>query len=170
MLKILEKIRKELLEILPAFLFFFVMFHVLMVTRALTLEEYGISPRASAVAILGALIVSKAIFLADKFPFLNLYPRRPLFWNVLLKAVVFSFFVFLFLFIEELIHQAYKGGGFAAAYKRLWTDVVWPVFWVGDIWLNILLLFYCTAAELTRVVGGEKVIKVFFTGENDDKG
>jgi hypothetical protein len=165
MRKVLEKIKEELLEILPAFLFFLVMFHILIVTKALTLKEYGITVHASAFAFIGALIVSKAIWAANKFPFLNLYPRWPLIWNVALKTVVFSLFVFLFLFAEELLHQAHKGGGLAAAYERLWTDVEWPVFWASDIWLNVLLLFYCTAAELTSVVGADKVKKIFLFRE-----
>jgi len=163
MKKIISSIRKELLEILPAFIFFLFMFQILLVTKALTLEEYGITFHASAVAIVGALFVSKAILVADKLPFLNLYPRWPLIWNVVLKTVVFSIFVFLFLFVEELLRQAHKLGGLIAAYKRLGTDVIWPVFWTGDIWLNILLLFYCATAELTRAVGADKVKKIFFS-------
>jgi hypothetical protein len=165
MRKILEKIKGELLEILPAFLFFLFMFNILLVTKSLTLKEYGITVHASAFAFIGALIVSKAILVANKFPFLNLYPRRPLIWNVVLKTVVFSLFVFLFLFAEELFHQVHKGGGLAVAYKRLWTDVAWPIFWASDIWLNVLLFFYCAAAELTRVVGADKVKNIFFNHE-----
>ena len=164
MKKFLEKIKQEVLEILPAFIFFFVMFQILLVTRSLTLKEYGITPRASAVAFLGALIVSKAIFVTDKFRFLNLYPRWPLLWNVILKTVAFSFFTFLFLFIEEWFHQADKHGSFVVAYEWVVSDVVWPVFWSGDIWITVFLLFYCAAVELTRAVGAEKIRSIFFLG------
>ena len=166
MRKILEKIRKEVLEILPAFLFFLVMFHILMVTRSLTLREFGIRPHASAVAVIGALIVSKAVFIVNKFPFLNLYPRCPLFWNVLLKTAVFSGVTFIFLFIEEWLHQADKLGSFAVAFKHLTAGAVSPVFWSGDLWVTLLLLFYCVAAELTRVIGIDRTKKIFFGREN----
>ena len=46
MKSILIRIKKEFLEILPTFIFFLVMFHVLFVTRALTLKEYGIASHA----------------------------------------------------------------------------------------------------------------------------
>lgn len=161
--KILGKIRKELSEILPAFVFFFIMFHILIVTRSLMLKEYGITPRASTIAFVGALIVSKAIFLADKFPFLNFYPARPLILNVLLKTMAFGALTFLFLFIEEFFHQIHKHGGFAAAFERLASDVAWPVFWTGEIWITVLLLFYCAAVELARAVGTERTKTIFFS-------
>ena len=163
MQKILGKIRKGFLEILPAFIFFFVMFHILSITRALMLKEYGITSYVPAVAFIGALIVSKAIFIADKFPFLNVYPRRPLILNVLLKTVAFGILTFVFLFAEHLFRQAHKHGGFAAAFEHLTTDVSWPVFWSGEIWVSILLLFYCAAVEWVRVVGVDKTKEIFFS-------
>lgn len=162
MRKILEKIRREFLEILPAFVFFFLMFHILLVTRSLMLKEYGITPRASAIAFMGALIVSKAIFITDKFKFLNLYPRRPLLWNVILKTFVFNLFTLLFLFIEELLHQADKHGSLVRGYEGLTSGIAWPVFWSGDIWITLFLLFYCAAVELIRAIGGERARAIFF--------
>ena len=162
MQKILEKVRKEFVEILPAFVFFFFMFQILFLTRALMLTEYGITLHGHCVALLGAVIVAKAIFIADKFPFLNFYPRRPLIWNVLAKTVAFGFLTFLFLFIEEFFHQIHKHGSFAAALERLASDVAWPVFWSGEIWITVLLLFYCAAVELARAVGTERTKTIFF--------
>ena len=164
MRKILAKIKEEFLEILPTFIFFLVMFHILFVTRALTLKEYGIASHAHAMALLGALVVSKAIFIADKFPFLNFYPRKPLILNVLSKTVAFGLFTFLFLFFEELFHQMLKHGGFVASFDRLTADIAWPVFWSGEIWVAVLLLFYCAASELIRVVGVDKTKAIFFQG------
>ena len=163
MKSILIRIKKEFLEILPTFIFFLVMFHVLFVTRALTLKEYGIASHAHAMALLGALMVSKAIFIADKFPFLNFYPRRPLIFNVLSKTVAFALFTFLFLFTEHVLRQAHKHGSFAAAFEHLTTDVSWPVFWSGEIWVMVLLLFYCAGVELSRAMGIDKTKAIFFS-------
>ena len=160
--KIIARIRKELLEVLPAFTFFLIMFSILGVTKALTLKAYGITVHASAVAVIGALIVAKAILIANKLPFLNLYPGKPLIWNVVLKTIVFGAITFLFLFIEELLRQSHRYGGIAEAYRHLRTDVVWPAFWVREIWITVLLLFYCAAVELARVVGFDRVKEIFF--------
>ena len=82
----------------------------------------------------------------------------------ILPTFVFGIIIFLFLLIEELFHQSLKYGGIAVGYRHLRTDVIWPAFWSREIWLTILLLFYCVAAELVRVIGSEKVIQIFFCG------
>ncbi len=164
MSKIFIRIKKEFLEVLPAFLFFLIMFYVLVVTRALTLKAYGITAHFTAIAVIGAFMVAKAVLIADKLPFLNLYPRTPLVWNAVLKTVVFSIITFFFLLIEELLHQSHKYGGIAVGYGHLKTDVIWPAFWSREIWITILLLFYCVAIEFVRVIGSDKVMQIFFGG------
>lgn len=162
MSNIIARIKKELLEVLPAFIFFVIMFHILIVTRALTLKEYGITAHASAAALIGALLVAKAILIADRLPFLNLYPAKPLAWNAILKTAVFGIIIFFFLFIEELLHQSRHYGSVVEAYSHLDTDMIWPAFWAREMWLTVLLLFYCFAVELVRVIGVDKVKEIFF--------
>ena len=166
--KVFGFLRKECLEILPAFIFFALMFTIVLVTRALTLEEYGITPHASAAAVIGALLVSKAILVADRIPYLNLYPKFPLFWNVLLKTAVFSLLTFLFLFIEEWIRQIHKHQGMAEAIRQFSSDVIWPFFWSSEIWIAVLLLFYCAGTEFFRAVGNERVKEIFFRTRKQD--
>jgi hypothetical protein len=166
--KIFDFLKKECQEILPAFIFFALMFTIVLVTRALTLEEYGITPHASATAVIGALLVSKAILLADRIPYLNLYPKFPLFWNVLLKTVVFSLLTFLFLFIEEWIRQVHKHQSVAEAFRQFSNDVVWLFFWSSEIWIAVLLLFYCAGAEFFRAVGVDKAKEIFFLKRKPD--
>lgn len=160
--KIIIRIRKELLDVLPAFTFFLIMFHILAVTKALVLKEYGIMLHSSVVAVIWALIVAKAILVADKLRFLNLYPGKPLIWNVALKTIMFGIITFIFLFVEEIIRHAHKYGSFGVGYAHLKSDVIWPVFWAREIWLVVFLIFYCAAIELVRVVSFEKVKEIFF--------
>lgn len=161
MIDITGRIKKIFLEILPAFIFFLVMFSLLLVTRSLTLRSYGITVPASAIAVIGALVVAKVIFIADRLPFLNLYPRRPLIWTVVLKTIVFGIVTFLFLMTEELIHQARHCGSLTEACYSLKDNIVWPAFCAREIWINILLFFYCAAVELARVIGFDKVKEIF---------
>ena len=162
--KIFIRIKKELLEVLPTFIFFLIMFQILVVTRALTLKAYGITAHSTAIAVIGALVVAKAVRIADKLPFLNLYPKKPLVWNAVLKTVVFGIITSFFLFIEELLRQSHEYGGIAAGYRHLKTDVVWPAFWSREIWITVLILFYCAAIELARAIGPIKVKEIFFGG------
>jgi len=160
--KILVRIKELFLEVLPAFIFFLIMFHILIVTRALVLKQYGITPPASAVAIIGALIVAKVILIANRIPFLNLYPKKPLIWNVALKTIVFAGITFVFLIIEGILHEARRHGGLAAGLESFKSNVMWPAFWARDIWINVLILFYCAAMELAHVIGADRVKEIFF--------
>lgn len=160
--KIAARMKKALDGVLPAFLFFFVMFNILAVTKALTLKAYGVSAGMGAIALVGALVIAKVIFIADRMSFLNQYPRKPLIWNVALKTLVFGLITLIFLLFEELMHQRHLYGNFGEAVSHYNTDVLWPNFIAREIWITILLIFYCLAVELTRVIGVEKIREILF--------
>lgn len=159
---IAKKIKEIFFEMLPAFIFFLIMFHLLLVTRAMILKHYGIATQSSAIAVVAALIVAKVVLIANRIPFLNLYPKRPLIYNVILKTVVFSFATMVFMLVEELARVSRKGGGFPAAWEHMTGDFVWSLFFLREAWIFVLILLYCAGSELTRIVGREKVREIFF--------
>jgi len=54
------------------------------------------------------------------------------------------------------------GGGLVAGNKELLAKIVWPHFWAIQIILLVLIVMYCTMHELVRVIGREKVLRIFF--------
>ena len=68
MQKILRAIKRELLEIIPPTIFFFVAFNVITYTKKLMLEQYGIKFSGFVTATVGALIVAKVVLIADRIP------------------------------------------------------------------------------------------------------
>jgi len=40
--------------------------------------------------------------------------------------------------------------------------MVWPHYWAVEIILFLLILMYCTVLELARVIGKEKMLRLFF--------
>ncbi|MCM8761532.1 MAG: hypothetical protein NC938_06010 [Candidatus Omnitrophica bacterium] len=153
---------KTLREIFPAFLFFFIMFHILLVTRTLMLQQFGIAVPMSAVAVIGALVVAKVVFIAGRIPFLNQYPEKPLIYNVLTKTAVYFLVAMLFLALEEFVHISLREKGLLWTWQNISSRIIWPIFWVRQIWLFILLLFYCSSSELIRAIGKDKVREIFF--------
>jgi hypothetical protein len=81
---IFRKIKELFLEILPAFVFFLVMFYMLLITKEIVLKRHGLPAGSSALAVVGALIVAKVVLVANRIPFLNLYPKKPLIYDVAL--------------------------------------------------------------------------------------
>lgn len=53
-------------------------------------------------------------------------------------------------------------GSLAAGNKKLLAEIVWPHFWAIQILLLVLIVAYCTIHELVRVIGKEKVLRIFF--------
>lgn len=149
-------------ELLPAFVFFFAVFHMLSASRALVLKEYGIEVPASAIATIGALIMAKVLFLMDKLPFLNIYPRKPLFLNVIAKTIAFSIAACIFFIIEQWIRFGIKAHDAGAGWHMLCAEMNWSPFWLRQAWLTLFILFYCATIELIRAIGKDKAKEIFF--------
>lgn len=160
--KIISRVKELFLEILPAFIFFLVMFHLLLVGRVVILKRYGIPAESSAIAFVSAFIVAKVVLIANRIPFLNSYPGKPLIYNVILKTVVFSVLTMIFMLIEELVRLSGKMGGPANACSHMLEGFTWSYFLLREAWIFVLVLLYCAGAELTRVVGARRVREIFF--------
>ena len=64
--------------------------------------------------------------------------------------------------MERLIDFWRQTGGFVAGNQKLLGEIIWPHFWAIQIILFVLIAMYCTMHELVRVMGREKVMKIFF--------
>ena len=65
-------------------------------------------------------------------------------------------------YLERLVDFWRQAGSFVAGNEKLLAEIVWPHFWAIQIFLFVLILMYCTMHELTRVIGGDKVKRIFF--------
>ena len=117
--KTLMFLKKEFLEMLPPTIFFFVVFHVVLFTRALMAKQYAIPITSSAVAIIGALIVGKSILIVDLLPFVNWFRRKRLIYNIVWKTFLYLSLVVFFQFLEELIPLISKYGANITAGEHL---------------------------------------------------
>ena len=119
------------------------------------------NPSTMSIAV-ASLILGKAVLIADMLPPINRYPNRPLAYNIVWKTVIYLFMASIIHYIERLIDFWRQTGGFIAGNEKLLTDMVWPHYWAVEIILFILILAYCTARELVRVIGKEKMLRLFF--------
>ena len=65
-------------------------------------------------------------------------------------------------YVERLIDFSRQTGGLVGGNEKLLSEMVWPHFWAVEILVFVLILVYCTAHELVRVIGKEKMLKLFF--------
>jgi len=160
--RIVARLKQELLEVIPPAVFFFIAFQVIAFTRALMLKEYGIRVSTFMAATVGALIVAKVVLIVDLLPFVNRFPEKPLIYNTVWKTAIYMFAAFIVRYVEHLIPFLRQHRDFAAANRHLLEEVVWPHFWAIQIWLLVLFFVYCSLRELVRVLGRERVRRIFF--------
>jgi hypothetical protein len=68
----------------------------------------------------------------------------------------------LIAYLERLVDFWRQAGGLVAGNEKLLAEIVWPHFWAIQIILFVLIVMYCTMHELVRVIGREKVLRIFF--------
>ena len=111
---------------------------------------------------IAALVLGKAVVIADMLPFINRFPEKPLLHNVAWKTAIYLAVAALVHYLERLVDFWRQAGGLVAGNEKLLAEIVWPHFWAIQIVLFVLILMYCTMHELTRVIGGDKVKRMFF--------
>jgi hypothetical protein len=160
--KLTEKLKEEFLALLPPAIFFFVALHLVAFVRVLMLEGTGISATTSISMTLAALIIAKAVLVADLLPFINRYPDKPLVYNIAWKTVIYMLAAGLIYYAERLFEFSRAAGGILAGNRRLLAEIVWPHFWAILIFLLLVILMYCTMRELVRVIGRDRIREIFF--------
>lgn len=161
MSKTLAFIKKEFLEMLPPTIYFFVVFHILMFSRALMIEEYGLSLDSSFVAVIGALIVGKSILIADALPFVNMFRNKRLIYNLIWKTVLYACLVLCFQFLEELIPLISKYGDFSIAVTNFVEETKWHKFLSSFILFLLFLIIYNMTVGIMEVLGRKKFLEIY---------
>src|SRR5215813_2761180 len=162
MRKLLEKVKEEFLAVLPPTIFFFVTLHMVAFIRVLIAKGSPFTPLSTISIAVAALILGKAVLIADMLPAINRYPDQPLVYNVAWKTTIYLLVATVIHYLERLVDFSRQAGGLAAGNEKLLAEIVWPHFFAVQIVLFVLILMYCTGRELVRLIGREKVLRVFF--------
>ena len=160
--KLLEKLKEEFFAALPPTIFFFVMLHIVSVVRVLMAKGTNFQPMSTISITVAALILGKAVLIADHLPAINRYPEEPLIYNVAWKTVIYLVLAGVIHYLERLFDFSRQAGGIVAGNEKLLAEIVWPHYWAIQIILFVLIVMYCTVRELVRVIGKEKVLRIFF--------
>jgi hypothetical protein len=159
---------KELREVLPPTVFFGVGFNLIVLTTDLILADYLVSFGNFVVATMAALVVGKAVLVANALPFLRRFDNAPLIRPVLFKTVVYWAVVFLVRFLEKLIEYLFAGGSLGDIPEYLAAHFTWHRFAAIQIWIFVLFLIYTSVIELNARFGDGLMFKIFFTKRSSE--
>jgi len=158
----MKKLKEEFFKLLPPTIYFFVALHIVAFIRVLMLKGTGLAPSSSISIAVAALILGKAVLIADMLPLINRFPHKPLIYNVAWKTVIYLLISAVIHYLERLFDFWRQTGSFVAGNQKLLSEIIWPHFWAIQIILFVLIAMYCTVHELVRVIGRKKVLRIFF--------
>jgi hypothetical protein len=130
MTKLSTKLKEEFFALLPPTIYFFVALHIVAFVRVLMLKGTGISPTSSISIAVAALILGKAVLIADLLP---------LIYNVAWKTLIYLLMATLIHYLERLIDFWRQTGSFVAGNEKLLAEIVWPHFWAIQLILFVLI-------------------------------
>ena len=154
----------EFREVLPPTIFFFVGFNFVVFTTNLLVAQYSVAVSNFMLATVAALVVGKAVLVANHMPLLRRYDRAPLIQPILFKTAFYWVTVFFARLLERFVHfsliERNPTGDF---FPYLITTFSWHRFSAISLWILVLFLIYVTASEFSQLFGPGELQRLFFT-------
>jgi hypothetical protein len=153
----------EAREALPPTIFFFLGFNFIVLTTNLLVAQYLVAVSNFMLATMAALVVGKAVLVANKMPLLRCYDRAPLIQPILFKTAFYWVIVFFVRLLERFVHFLWEGNGPADFGSYLITTFSWHRFSAISLWLFVLFLIYVTGSEFSHLFGPSEMRRLLFT-------
>jgi hypothetical protein len=160
--RVLTFVIKEFREVLPPVAFFAIGFNLIELTTQLILSEYMARLANFMIATTTALVVGKAVLVANALPFLRRFDAAPLIRPILFKTVIYWAVVFVARFLEQVIEYAIGGGTIGSFPEYVTTHFTWHRFAAIQIWIFVLFLLYTGVAEINAWLGEGELARILF--------
>jgi hypothetical protein len=166
--RLLAFIVKQLREVVPPTLFFAVGFNLITLTTQLILADYLIHFANFMLVTMSALIVGKAVLVANALPFFRRFDTAPIVQPVLFKTLIYCAIVFLVRFLERLGKYWLTGGTISGIPEYVANHFSWNRFIAIQIWVFVLFLIYTIGAELNSLFGSGELAQILFTRRSSE--
>jgi hypothetical protein len=161
--RIAVRLLHEAREAVPPTIFFFVSFNFIVFTTNLLLADYAVAVSSFMLATVAALVVGKAVLVANAMRYLRRYDRAPLIQPILFKTAVYWIVVFFARLLERFVHFVFEGNPPGDFISYLITTFSWHRFSAISLWILVLFLIYVTATEMSHLFGPGELRRLFFT-------
>ncbi len=160
--RIIHWVEEEAYTTIPALLFFGVSFNLLHFSSILLMGSERATYTSYWGASIGAILAAKTIIIVRNLPYINLFPHKPLIYNITWKLLIYGIFVFLVQVLDIWLHGLHHHKSTALATQVLSETLHHKRFWGVQIWVYLLFLFYISFSELGRVLGRLQIRKLVF--------
>ena len=161
-MKVFGWLTKELREVIPVTLFFFIGFALVLMLVKLILAQYSIPVAVLSRAMLASLIVGKVVLVLEKVRLEERLHDAPGAVLVAIKTLFYGSGAIVAGFIERLIETWRSPQGFGDALAEAWTHMRLGRFIAVILCVTILFGAYFTFLELDRAMGKGAIVSLFF--------
>ena len=149
-------------HMLPPTLYFFIAFNLIVFTTNLLVHDYWFRLSGFLLATTTALVVGKAVLVANKIRLIERFRGAPLIQPILYKTIFYTLIVLVIRVLERFIHLAIDDRGLTLAFDSAVADFSWRRFAAIQIWIFTCFLIYVTATELSSLLGEGQMARLFF--------
>jgi hypothetical protein len=156
----------EVRELIPPTIFFIIGFNLIVLTTNLILADYNVAFAGFILATTSALVVGKAVLVANNLPLLRRFDRAPILFPILYKTLFYWAVVFVVRVLEHFIrfwlveHNPVGRGQFLGHVAATFS---WNRFAAIQIWILVLFLVFVTATEFNHLFGDGELWRILFT-------
>ena len=160
--KISPWLKKEFFSILPAFIYFLIVFNILNFSENLFLKKHNLSTHFNFISIFFvAAIIAKILIVINHLPFINLFPKRPLIYNILWKTLLYELSCIIVRFLI-LIFPYFIWINPLPSFQNGLEQIDFTTFLAIQIWYLIFFFIFVIFQELYNKLGQKCFLKLFF--------
>ena len=159
---ILSHAARAFREVLPPTVYFFVSFNLIVFTTNLMIHEYWFRLSGFLLATTTALIVGKAVLVANHISLIHRFRGAPLIQPILYKTLFYTAVVFVVRLLERFLHLAFEEQGLRSALDAEVSTFNWHRFVAVQIWLFTTFFIYVTATEIGDLMGEGQLARLLF--------
>lgn len=164
-----ERLLHEALQAVPPTVFFFVGFNLIVLTTNLLVAQYLVAVSNFMLATVAALVVGKAVLVANNLPVIRYYDRAPLIQPILFKTAIYWIIVFVARLLERFVHFSIIERNSPLDFGAyLLLTFSWSRFIAISLWILVLFLIYLTAMEFSQLFGPGEIMRLMFTRRPSD--
>lgn len=158
----LKWLTAQIVHMIPVVLFFFIAFTLVDITRILAYRTEQEAYYSFGVIFIASCVMGKVVVLSDHLQFTHAFSKKPLIYSTLWKTCVYVLASFFVLIIDHLVPAFLEHKSMGEIFQKIGEDLQTWKFWIGLMWLTVLLLIYVASRELIVAVGEKRVFQLFF--------
>jgi hypothetical protein len=155
-------IRRELVAVWPAFLFFLFGFLILLLIIKLALASFSIEMKALSNAVVGALIAAKAVLILDETPLARRLEQNRRITAVAVKTLLYGSATLLLGYVERIVEAMRSQHSFDGALRYLINQASLYRILGWTTGVSLVFAIYFALFEINRRMGDGELKRLFF--------